>query len=34
MTVSIGYPNWEFPANKLKSTRDPVESLTTWYGFE
>ncbi len=34
MTVAIGYPNWNFPANKLESTREPVENLTTWYGFE
>jgi nitroreductase len=33
MTVSIGYPNWDFPANKLASTREPAENLTTWYGF-
>ena len=34
MTVAIGYPDWDFPANKLETTREPVESLTTWYGFE
>jgi hypothetical protein len=33
MTVSIGCPNWDFPANKLASTREPAENLTSWYGF-
>jgi nitroreductase len=34
MTVSIGIPNWDFPANKLASTREPAENLTTWHGFK
>lgn len=30
--LSIGYPDWDFPANKLESTREPVENCTTWCG--
>ena len=33
ISVAIGYPDWSFPANKLESVREPVESLTTWCGF-
>lgn len=32
--ISIGYPDWDFPANKLESKREPVESITTWCGFD
>jgi len=28
--IAIGYPNWDFPANKLESTREPLESFVTW----
>ncbi len=31
--VAIGFPDWEFPANKLDSTREPVETVTSWHGF-
>lgn len=31
--VAIGYPDWSFPANKLDSTREPVEAVTSWHGF-
>ncbi len=34
IAIAIGYPNWEFPANRLESTRVSVENITTWYGFE
>ena len=30
--LSIGYPDWDFPANKLESSREPVENCTTWCG--
>ena len=33
-SIAIGYPDWDFPANKLESQREPVESITTWCGFE
>lgn len=34
MSIAIGYPDWDFPANKLESKREPVESITSWYGFD
>ena len=30
ISIAIGYPDWDFPANKLESTREPVESVVTW----
>jgi len=30
--ITIGYPDPDFPANKLVSAREPVESLVTWLG--
>ena len=30
--ICIGYPDWEFPANKLQSKREPAENITTWCG--
>jgi len=32
--IAIGYPDWDFPANKIESEREPVDSITTWCGFE
>ena len=34
ISIAIGYPNWDFPANKVVSNREPVENITTWIGFE
>jgi nitroreductase len=31
--ISIGYPDPDFPANKLVSSREPVDSITTWLGY-
>jgi len=31
--IAIGYPDWDFPANKVESMRDPISSIATWYGF-
>ena len=28
--IAIGYPDWDFPANRLESKREPVENVTTW----
>ena len=30
--IAIGYPDWDFPANKLESTREPLENVVTWCG--
>jgi len=32
--VAIGYPDWDFPANKLESPREPARNVTTWLGFD
>ncbi len=32
--IPIGYPDWDFPANRLESKREPVEAITTWRGFD
>mgnify|MGYP001073673107 CR=1 FL=1 len=32
ITIAIGYPDWDFPANKLKSTREPLANIGTWFG--
>ena len=34
IAIAIGYPNWDFPANRVESNREPLESITTWCGFE
>jgi nitroreductase len=31
--IAIGYPDWDFPANKLETEREPLESFVSWYGF-
>jgi nitroreductase len=33
-TVAIGYPDWDFPANKIITPREEVDSNTTWRGFD
>jgi nitroreductase len=34
MSIAMGYPDWDFPANKLESTRESVDTITTWCGFD
>jgi nitroreductase len=31
--IAIGYPDPEFPANRLESAREPLETVATWHGF-
>ena len=31
--ISIGTPDWDFPANKVESAREAVEDVTKWIGF-
>jgi len=33
-TIAIGYPNWDFPANKIVTPREDLENNTTWCGFD
>jgi nitroreductase len=28
--VAVGYPDWDFPANKLQSRREPLEKTVSW----
>jgi nitroreductase len=30
--IAIGYPDCDFPANKLYTTREPLSSIATWCG--
>ena len=30
--LTIGYPDWDFPANRVFSEREPIENITTWHG--
>jgi nitroreductase len=34
IAIAIGYPDWDFPANKVESEREPINSLTAWFGFD
>lgn len=34
MAVAIGYPDWNFPANKVESEREPANNVTAWLGFD
>lgn len=34
IAIAIGYPNRDFPANRVESARAPIGSITTWCGFE
>ncbi len=34
ISIAIGYPDWDFPANKIESAREPLDDITTWCGFE
>ncbi len=32
INLAIGYPDWDFPANRVQSERESVEITTTWCG--
>ena len=32
--IAIGYPDWEFPANQVVSTREKLSNIVSWYGFD
>lgn len=34
MAIAIGHPDWDFPANKVESEREPIKNVTTWLGFD
>jgi nitroreductase len=34
VAIAIGYPDWDFPANKVETEREPIKNVTTWIGFD
>jgi len=32
--IAVGYPDRDDPVNQLRSEREPLESVSAWYGFE
>ncbi len=32
--IAIGYPDWDHPYNKFMPLRQPLDSFTTWRGFD
>jgi nitroreductase len=32
--IAIGYPDGDDPVNQLRSEREPLENVSTWYGFD
>jgi nitroreductase len=34
ISIAIGYPDLGFPANKVQSAREPIDTIATWCGFE
>jgi nitroreductase len=33
LAIAIGYPDWDKQRNKMRSTRQPLEKVATFYGF-
>jgi nitroreductase len=33
LCISVGYPDWDHPANKLVTDRESVEKIVEWIGF-
>jgi nitroreductase len=33
ISIAIGYPDRDFPANHVESPREDIKNLTTWWGF-
>ncbi|MFC1904299.1 nitroreductase [Chloroflexota bacterium] len=34
IAITIGYPDWDFPANKIESPREPIDNTVSWFGFD
>jgi len=32
--IAVGYPDWDDPVNQLRSEREPLDNISTWYGFD
>jgi len=33
ISIALGYPDWDFPANRLVTSRVDVDQCTTWLGY-
>lgn len=33
IAIAIGYPDADFPANRVETEREPVDAITSWIGF-
>lgn len=31
--IAVGYPDWNFPANQVISTRESLDNIVKWYGY-
>lgn len=34
IAIAVGYPDWDDPANRLETPREPLDDITTWCGFD
>ena len=34
VAIALGYPDWDFPANRLESRRESGKRITRWCGFD
>lgn len=34
ISIAIGHPDPDFPANRVESPREDIAAISTWYGFE
>jgi len=32
--IAVGYPDWNDPVNQFRSEREPLDSVSTWHGFD
>jgi nitroreductase len=32
--IAVGYPDWDDPVNQFRSEREPLDSVSTWHGFD
>lgn len=30
--IAIGYPDWDFPANRVETSRESLSNITSWHG--
>jgi nitroreductase len=33
MSIAIGYPDWDYPANQVTTSRVPIDDIVQWRGF-